>query len=86
MIVCVKCSRQMRPKQNGVDVTELARNKAEYWPYKVWEGDLLECQDCGITVVYIGDNHGQLPWKEHHQEGFDEAAFKAPYKAKEFTR
>ena len=86
MIVCVKCSRQMRPKKNGVEVTELATlvTGQEQEPYKVWMGDLWECQDCGSQVVFISPT--QEAFKHKHEPGFEEWAFKAPFKAKEWSR
>ena len=94
MIVCVKCSRQMRPKQNGVEVTDLLRRVDEfgnedYRPYKVWQSDLWECQDCGQVVAHIADvaiRFPQQPIAEHYQPGFEERAFKTEVKAKEWTR
>ena len=89
MIVCVKCSRQMRPKRNGVEVVEQARRAPDvYWDYKLWIADLWECQDCGVEVLYVGDRHGhgQLPFREHFQEGFAERVQEVGYRAKEWTR
>jgi hypothetical protein len=87
MIVCVKCSRQMRPKKNGVDVVELARRAPDhYWAYKLWEADLWECQDCGGEALYIGDNRGQTPVSEHYKPDFERRCEGVEYRAKEWTR
>ena len=91
MIVCVKCSRQMRPKRNGVEVVEQARQRSDeapdkYWDYKLWMADLWECQDCGTHVPYVGDRHGQQAFREHFQEGFAERVQEVGYRAKEWTR
>lgn len=86
MIICTKCHRQMRPKKNGVDVIEQANNKGVYWGYKLWEADLWECQDCGITVLYVGDQNGQQPIAEHYQPEFEQRCAGVEHRAKEWSR
>ena len=40
----------------------------EQWtPYKVWVGDLWECQGCGARIV---SGFGREPLVEHYQDGF----------------
>lgn len=74
-------------KQNGADLTELARDgNGGFFPYKIWMSDLWECQDCGTIVAYVADHHGQQPLKHKHQPGFEEQAFQTMIKAKEWTR
>ena len=82
MIVCAKCNRAMRPKKNGVAFVELADDK----PYKLWDADLWECQDCGAQVLYTAPL--QSPMAEHFQPGFDAKlkTYAPKYKAKEWNR
>lgn len=75
--VCVPCRRFFRPKKSGFYFVEAmpTENHAapgtespEKWtPYKVWAGDLWECEGCGAQVV---SGTGQHPVAEHYQPGF----------------
>lgn len=77
--ICVPCQRFFRAKKNGYYFIEGmpkpgVRNPepgtvdpAHWAPYKVWVGDLWECQGCGATIV-SGVGHG--PLVEHYQDGF----------------
>lgn len=79
MFICANCNRAMRPKKNGVAFTEMAQDR----PYKLWMGDLWECQDCGNQIIY--SRPSQSPIAEHFQEGFAAklASYKPAYQAKE---
>lgn len=80
--ICVPCRRFFRPKKNGVYFVEGmprdgvinpepgARRMAEDWqPYKLWVGDLYQCQGCGsLTIVGVGG----APIAERHHPGFEE--------------
>ena len=77
VFVCVQCNRQMRPKKNGFEFLEMAQmngQSAEQSPYKLWMGDLWECQDCGQQIVYT--DAGQTPIAEHFHLDFRTAARK----------
>ena len=75
--ICVPCQRFFRAKQNGFYFIEgmPSVNKAlpgtlepEKWkPYKVWVGDLWECEGCGATIV---SGVGRGPLSEHYQDDF----------------
>jgi hypothetical protein len=39
----------------------------QWWPYKLWVGDLWECPDC-LTQIIIGT--GQHPVAEHYESDF----------------
>ena len=80
---CPKCQRFFRPKLNGYFFLEGMPNgmapghtpsgteAPEYWkPYKLWCGDLWECQGCGAEII-IGVVGG--PIAEHYQSTFDQA-------------
>ena len=87
MFVCVNCNRQMRPKKNGFEFVELARmhgHSQDQSPYKVWSGDLWECQDCGQKIVYTDPR--QQPISEHYQAGFADIASRLDVSAKEWSR
>jgi hypothetical protein len=51
----------MRVKQNSVTVEELLEDGA---PYKLWDADLYECDECGNSVI---TGFGRMPWAEHWQ-------------------
>jgi hypothetical protein len=87
MFVCVECNRQMRPKKNGFEFIEFARMNGhadEQSPYKVWSGDLWECQDCGLQIVHTDSR--QTPVSEHHQPNFAERCEQIEVHAQEWTR
>lgn len=75
--VCVPCRRFFRPKKNGFYFIEGAPatndvppgNAApEKWhPYKIWSGDLYECEGCGAQIV---SGFGREHIAEHYQSGF----------------
>jgi hypothetical protein len=65
--VCVPCGRIMVVKKNGFAFIETMRVAEEQHPYKLWVGDLMECQSCGAEVISgVGDN----PIAEHYQSSF----------------
>jgi len=87
MIVCVKCNRQMRPKKNGFEFVELARMNSfddDQSPYKVWSGDLWECQDCGQQIIHTDPR--QQPISEHFKTDFDDHLRGLTVGAKEWSR
>lgn len=77
--ICVPCQRFYRPKKNGFPFiegvpthngAEPGMAEPESWkPYKLWMGDLWECDDCGAQIV-VGT--GQQPLAEHYQPEFVE--------------
>jgi hypothetical protein len=79
--ICVPCQRFYRPKKTGVYFTEQmpragtdrappGNSAPHMWrPYKLWSGDLWECQGCGSRIV-VGT--GSQPVRESHQKDFEE--------------
>lgn len=71
---CPKCLCFYRPKRNGFSFIEgMPRDKREpekWSPYKLWNGDLWECPDCGAQVV-VGCP--PKPVAEHYEPTFDAA-------------
>jgi len=76
--VCPACQCFYRPKQNGFSFVEgmpdgsahniRGKRSPESWrPYKLWNGDLWECPDCGAQVV-VGC--APQPIAEHYQPTF----------------
>jgi hypothetical protein len=59
-VVC-GCGRIMRVKQNSVTVEELFEDGA---PYKLWDADLFECVECGVTIL---TGFGKGPMAEHYE-------------------
>jgi hypothetical protein len=87
MFVCVKCNQQMRPKKNGFEFVELARiasSKTDQTPYAIWSGDLWECQECGLQIVYTSPS--QQPLTEHYKPDFDDRRRTLTVSAKEYSR
>jgi len=76
---CPKCQCFYRPKTNGFSFIEgmplnnAARGKRDpdnWKPYKLWNGDLWECPDCGSQVI-VGC--GYEPVSEHYKPEFTQA-------------
>lgn len=80
--VCVPCQRFFRPKKNGfpfIEAMPISPARAapgtaepEKWtPYKLWMGDLWECQGCGTTII-VGVGHS--PLAERYEPNFEDRA------------
>ena len=77
--VCVPCHRFFRPKKNGTSIVETApiagnpapgNTEPDKWaPYKLWDGDLWECQGCGAQII---SGFGHVPMSERHHPDFAE--------------
>ena len=77
--ICVPCQRFFRMKKAGFYFTEgypVGPGRAEpgtsepdkWKPYKIWSGDLWECQGCGAQIV---SGFGLEPLSIHHEERFE---------------
>lgn len=77
--ICVKCQRFYKPKRTGTYFTEQMPRGPErappgtaapgkWTPYKVWCGDLWECQGCGNLLI-VGT--GSKPVRERHDPDFE---------------
>ena len=79
--VCVPCQRFYRVKRNGhyfieampvagADHAVPGASEPDDWkPYKLWSGDLWECNGCGAKII-VGVGSG--PIAEHYQPDFAE--------------
>lgn len=76
--ICAPCQRFFRPKRNGflfVEGMPVGQERAppgterpDLWqPYKLWQGDLWECQGCKTEII-VGT--GYAPVSEQHQPAF----------------
>ncbi len=77
--ICVPCQRFYRAKKNGFFFVEgmpvpgvkqaiPGTSTPEQWaPYKLWVGDLWECQGCGHQIV---SGFGRGPIAEHYMDDF----------------
>jgi hypothetical protein len=75
--VCVPCQRFYRPKKNGTNFIENmpamtgalpGTQEPEKWvPYKLWTGDLWECEGCGTQII-VGVP--SVPISEHYMGNF----------------
>lgn len=75
--ICVKCHRFYRAKKNGFYFVEGMpignraepgiENDAKWENYKLWSGDLWECQGCGHLLI---EGVGNQPIAEHYQPDF----------------
>jgi hypothetical protein len=75
--ICVPCQRFYRPKKNGfyfiegqprTNTTPPGTTAPDDWtPYKLWVGDLWECQGCHAQIV---SGVSQEPLGEHYQPDF----------------
>lgn len=77
--ICVPCQRFYRPKQNGYVFVEgmpvgggsvpPGTSHPELWqPYKLWRGDLWECQGCGHQTI---SGVAYQPISEHYKIDFE---------------
>jgi len=78
--ICVKCHRFFRAKKNGFNFTEgMPRGSSklptagmaepeDWMPYKVWSGDLYECQGCGAQIIA---GFGTGPISVRHEYDFE---------------
>lgn len=75
--ICVSCRRFFRMKKPGyyfiegmplVSGAKPGNAEDEKWTdYKLWAGDLWECEGCGDQIV---QGVGQRPVGEHYQRDF----------------
>ena len=72
--VCVTCRLFYRPKKNGTVFEEgmpgdNGRLVENGWSsYKLWNGDLWECRQCGSQII-VGC--GSRPMREQHHDDYD---------------
>lgn len=80
--VCVPCQRFFRMKKSGFYFfegmptgdgrAEPGTAEPEKWkPYKLWVGDLWECQGCGAQIL---SGFGARPIAEHFETTFTQHA------------
>lgn len=77
--ICVPCRRFFRCKKNSYDFIEAmplgdravpgAAHPEQWTPYKVWSGDLYECEGCGAQIV---SGVASQPLAEHYHTEFNE--------------
>lgn len=75
--ICVPCQRFYRVKKNGYYFIEgmpthegakPGTEDTDWWkPYKLWVGDLWECEGCHAQIV---NGVGMSPLAEHYQPDF----------------
>lgn len=75
--VCVPCRRFFRMKKSGyyfIEGMPIGRDvqpgnlEPEKWqPYKLWVGDLWQCEGCGAELI---SGFGQQPISEHYMPEF----------------
>lgn len=81
--ICVPCQRFFRAKKNGFYFIEgmpksgrplPGTDEPERWqPYKLWSGDLYECEGCGAQIVA---GFGSGPIRVKHEADFTETAIR----------
>lgn len=80
--ICVPCERFMRCKRSGYYFLEgkphggsvewdgrYGKNSQGWTPYKLWAGDLFECDGCGASAIA---GVGQTRIAEHYEPDFAE--------------
>ena len=83
--ICCKCQRFFKVKKNGFRFIEgmpkagerpkPGIEEAHNWvPYKLWVGDLYECQGCGDQIV---SGFGSGPISEHYMDDFNETVLRS---------
>lgn len=71
--ICVDCGLFYRPTKNGTAFIEGMPEGSNWVPYKLWMGDLWECQGCGSQII-VGV--GFSPVAEQHEPDFSQTAKK----------
>jgi hypothetical protein len=76
--ICVPCRRFYRPRKNNFFFVEAMPDSGdvlpglaeiERWkPYKLWAGDLWECDGCGAQII---SGVAREPIREHYQPDFE---------------
>jgi len=77
--VCLKCACYFRPHKNGVYYVEMkpkagrdparGQREPEGWtPYKVWQGDLWQCPECGHLMIH---GSGRRPVSQDYLPDFE---------------
>lgn len=79
--ICVLCQRFFRMVKAGYYFTEMmpksgrplpGTQQPDRWtPYKIWSGDLYECQGCKAQIV---SGVGGGPISEHYQANFTDVS------------
>lgn len=84
MTVCVKCQRMMKVKKVGEYFVEVVKGplRKEGTAYKLWSGDVWECQECGNKVILT--NERQHPVMESWEEYFAERISEVKMQAKDW--
>jgi len=72
-VICIECSKEMKPLKCGVVVLE---HDDDGKPYKLWSADLLKCPRCGRKVV---SRFGNEPIAQHFEVGFADQMKEARY-------
>lgn len=67
MTACPTCRRFYKVKKSGYYFEEGMPRGAGWAPYKLWVGDLYECEGCGAQVI---TGVGMEPLAEHYQKGY----------------
>lgn len=79
--VCVPCQRFYRPKKTGFwfiegmpegnDVQPGVGESEKWKPYKIWQGDLWECEGCNARII---SGVAQQPLRIQHHSDFEQMA------------
>lgn len=67
--ICVTCQRFFRCKKNDYFFIEGMPQGEQWQPYKLWAGDLYECEGCGATII---SGVARCPIREHYQQDFEQ--------------
>lgn len=67
MTACPKCRRFYKVKKSGFYFEEGMPRGDTWQSYKLWVGDLYECEGCGAQVI---TGVGQHPLAEHYQRDY----------------
>lgn len=71
--ICVSGRKFFRMKKSGVYFEEEMplRDESEWGPYKIWAGDVWQCDSCGTEII---SGVGLRPLAEHYQPDYAEHA------------
>jgi hypothetical protein len=65
-LVCVKCRKFLHSKKIGIAFEEGMPVGNKWKPYKLFQGDVLECRSCGFELILPAEQ----PVAEHFQKDY----------------
>ncbi len=72
LLYCGDCGVRLRVKRNGVVIDRLSQDRS---PYQAYHGDVLECPECGFSLLKTAAE----PGTESHRPDYEQVVAGADY-------